>query len=124
MRLGQECVKHDECPQHLRVISTTARMSLHQLSQASGIEKAVGGQPASFAAQLGKGDSTAPGSRQLERRLGFPVAEIAVMVPAPWLRAAASLAGVPESAAPARNRRAAGEPAVIRIVCTGAEPGY
>ena len=34
---------------------------------------------------LGRGDATAPGSAALARRIGYPVAEVAVAVPARWL---------------------------------------
>ena len=42
---------------------------------------------------LGKGDPAAPDLPALAQQLGYSVGNVAVMVPAPWLRAAAELAG-------------------------------
>jgi hypothetical protein len=67
---------------------------------------------------LARGDPMAPGSLALGERLGVPVADLAVMVPASWLRAMASLAGVPDPTAPATQKA----PAVSRIVCAATSP--
>jgi S1-C subfamily serine protease len=53
---------------------------------------------------LGRGDRAAPGSTELAERIGFPVAEVAVAVPARWLPQ-------PEAAAPV------GEVTVARVLC-------
>ena len=34
---------------------------------------------------LGRGDPAAPGAAELARRIGYPVAEIAIILPAEWL---------------------------------------
>ena len=51
---------------------------------------------------LGRGDPGAPGSAELARRIGFPVAEIAIAVPAEWLP---------------HTDEAEGQVAVARVLC-------
>lgn len=66
---------------------------------------------------IGKGDPAAHGSAGLAKQLGFSVGEIAMMVPAPWLRAAADLAGA--TLVPASGLgQTVGAPTPVRIVCT------
>ncbi len=51
---------------------------------------------------LGRGDPAAAGSAELARRIGFPVAEIAIAVPAEWLP---------------HTGEAEGQVAVARVLC-------
>ena len=51
---------------------------------------------------LGRGDPAAAGSEELARRIGFPVAEIAIAVPAEWLP---------------HTGEAEGQVAVARVLC-------
>ena len=67
---------------------------------------------------LAKGDANAPDSPALAQRLGFSVDGIALMVPAPWLRAMADLANVPIPTTP----QAPKDPPPSRIACAAAAP--
>ncbi len=62
---------------------------------------------------VAKGDGSSPWSSQLARQLGFAVDDIALLVPAPWLRAMAAVGGVGASPTSAPIL----EPVPERIMC-------
>jgi hypothetical protein len=71
---------------------------------------------------LARGDSARPDAPAVEARLGMSADELALAVPAPWMRAVASVAGLALPTGPGSCRRRLTkrrpELAVVQVLCT------